>query len=256
MKVKSQVLPESQKVIPIYPEPCEKPPLKNWSFSSLSEFEGCKFRSYLKRVKKVPEPDRPLPAGKMEHANDRGSRIHDSAEQYVRGLAKLTPELHYFEDEFAALQRHFQAGKVFLEEEWGMSKAWESVSWDTAWLRMKLDALYFISPSEAVVIDYKTGRRFGNELKHAEQTQLYQLTAFLRYPELETIHTELWYLDQDELYTMTFQRQQGLRFRPRWNTRGNKMTDATEFPPNANMYSCRFCLYGPKGSGVCAVGVE
>ncbi len=264
----SRVLP-TPKVIPIIPAklafpPTEiikgtphynEPPMKAWSFSSLGDFEKCRYYSYLKRVQKIPEPVRALPPGKTEHANDRGSRIHDQAEQFVRGTLKLIPELSKFSIEFDALARSFKRGETLLEGEWGMSKDWEEVPYAKAWLRLKLDALFFISPTEAVAIDYKTGRIFGNEVKHAEQLQLYQLVTFLRYPQLETVHTELWYLDHDEVKTMTYQRNQGLRFRYKWDKRGSAMMDARDFPANPNMFSCRFCMYGPRGSGVCERGV-
>ncbi len=233
-----------------------KPPMKSWSFSSLGDFEKCKFYSFLKRVQKIPEPERPLPPGKMEHANDRGSRIHDWAEMYVRGKEKdMVSEMRSFETEFLSLRDSFNAGRVMLEGEWGMDENWEPVDWKDAWLRLKLDALVFLSPTEVVAVDYKTGRKFGNEIKHAEQLQLYQLVTFLRYPQVETVHTELWYLDQDELTTMTYQRHQGLRFKEKWNKRGSAMMNAVDFPPNPNAHSCRFCYYGPKGSGVCERGV-
>lgn len=257
MPPRSAVAEAPARVIPIIPIPTtfEKPPLKSWSFSSLMDFEKCKFYTYLKRVQKIPEPERPLPPGKTEHANDRGSRIHDSAEQFVRGKMKFNPELRAFETEFNAMQALFKQGQVSLEGEWGMSSGWEPAEWKDAWLRLKLDALVFKSAHEAVAIDYKTGRKFGNEVKHSEQLQLYQLVTFLRYPQLETIHTELWYLDQDDITSMTFQRHQGLRFRAKWDMRASKMVGATEFPANPNIFTCKFCMYGPKGSGVCERGV-
>lgn len=233
-----------------------KPPMKSWSFSSLGDFEKCKYYSYLKRVQKIPEPERPLPPGKLEHANDRGSRIHDHAEMFVRGKEKfIASEMNKFETEFNRLREAFKAGKVLLEGEWGMKDDWTPAEWKTAWLRLKLDALYFISDTEAVAIDYKTGRKFGNEVKHAEQLQLYQLVTFMRYPQLELLHTELWYLDQDELTTMTYRRDQGLRFQHKWNQRAKAMMTAVDFPPNPNVFSCKYCMYGPKGSGVCERGV-
>lgn len=233
-----------------------KPPMKSWSFSSLGDFEKCKYYSYLKRVQKIPEPVRPLPPGKLEHANDRGSRIHDHAEMFVRGKEKfIAAEMRAFETEFNRLRESFKAGKVLLEGEWGMKDDWTPTEWKTAWLRLKLDALYFISETEAVAIDYKTGRKFGNEVKHAEQLQLYQLVTFMRYPKLEVLHTELWYLDQDELTTMTYMRHQGLRFQGKWNQRASAMMNAIDFPPNPNVFSCKYCMYGPKGSGVCERGV-
>lgn len=250
---KSRVIPIAPvHIVPAYAEP----PMKSWSFSALGDFEKCKYLSYLKRVQKIPEPERPLPPGKTEHANDRGSRIHDHAEMYVRGKEKLLlPELRSFETEFNSLRESFKAGKVLLEGEWGMDHNWDAADWKKAWLRLKLDALVFISPTEAVAVDYKTGRMFGNEVKHAEQLNLYQLVTFMRYPQLETVHCELWYLDHDEITSMTYRRHQGLRFKAKWDLRAGKMMNETEFRANPNMFSCKFCYYGPKGSGICERGV-
>lgn len=233
------------------------PPMKSWSYSSLSVFEQCKYRSYLSRVLKVPEPERPLPPGKTEHANDRGSRVHDGAELFVRSKGKMLQEMRHFEFEFLALQRMFKEGIVQLEGEWGVDKEWGEAEWKKAWLRLKLDALVMRSDTEAVVIDYKTGRKDGNEIKHAEQMNLYQLVTFLRFPNLEVVHVELWYLDKNEITTMTFRRHQGLRFRKNWDMRGGNMTSAVDFPANPSVWACKWCPYGPapKGTGHCERGV-
>jgi len=229
--------------------------IPTWSFSRLGDFEQCKHRAKLKYLDKIPEPERPLPPGKTEHANDRGTRIHDAAERYVRGGIELIPELQKFKTEFEKLKSLFAAGKVSLEGEWAMDRGWNPVAWKSsdAWLRLKLDAMVMLSKTEAVVIDYKTGRRYGNEVKHAEQTQLYQLVTFLRYPELETIHTELWYPDVDELATATYTRNQGLRFKRSFEQRGDAMTTCIDFPANPNIFSCKWCSF--KGTEHCDKGV-
>lgn len=230
-------------------------PITSWSFSRIETFEKCKYRAYLLYDQKIPEPQRPLPPGKTEHANDRGSRIHDGAEHFVDGTGPFLSEMSAFKMEFEKLRAMYKEGKVSLEGEWGMSKQWEPDEWKKAWLRLKLDALVFLSDTEAIAIDYKTGRKFGNEVKHAEQLQLYQLITFLRYPQLETVHTELWYLDQDDITSMTYQRHQGLRFRQKWDMRGSALVNAKDFPANPNMFSCKWCMYGAKGSGVCERGL-
>jgi hypothetical protein len=229
--------------------------IPNWSFSKLSTFEQCKHRAYLLYDQKIPEPQRPLPPGKTEHANDRGSRIHDAAEHFVDGTGPFIREMSAFLPEFEKLRKLYAAGMVSLEGEWGMNKQWEPDEWKKAWLRLKLDALVFLSETEAVAIDYKTGRKFGNEVKHSEQLQLYQLNTFLRYPKLEIVHTELWYLDQDEITTMTYLRHQGLRFKQKWDMRGTALTTCTDFPANPNVFSCKWCMYGAKGSKVCERGL-
>lgn len=231
--------------------------IKAWSYSRLVDFEQCKLRAKLKYIDRIPEPARPLPPGKTEHANDRGTRIHDAAERFVRGGVELIPELKAFGTEFHDLRNKYEHGMVSLEGEWAINKNWEPVAWGDrdAWARIKLDAFVRLSPTHAVVIDYKTGKKFGNEIKHAEQTQLYQLAAFLRYPELETIDVELWYTDQDDLTHMKYTRSQGMRFFQNFNQRGIAMTSAEEFPPNPNVFACKWCPYGPRGTGDCDKGV-
>ena len=272
--------------------------ITSWSHSRITEFEKCKYRTFLLHDARVPEPQRPLPAGKTEHANDRGSRVHDDCEKYVRGLIPDMPAeaAKHFSAEMERMRELFKHGIVSLEGEWGMSHNWEPwdwrgqwvevpgaqganpivakelperpvtgdvyqvgkkfFTWVPAWLRLKLDALVFVSKHSAIAIDYKTGKKFGNEIKHAEQLQLYQLVTFLRYPDLEEVITELWYLDADDLTQRTFTRNQGLRFQQSWNKRGTALTTAQTFPPNPNIHSCKWCMYGPWGSGDCKVGVR
>lgn len=232
-------------------------PIASASYSRLATFESCKLRAQLQYGQKIPEPERPLPPGKTEHANDRGTRIHTAAEEYVLGRGDIIREMEKFRPEFEALRRLYKEKKVSLEGEWGYNQEWEPVEWKGAWLRMKLDAIVFLNEYEAVVIDYKSGKKFGSEIKHAEQTQLYQVASFLRFPKLEIIHTELWYLDQDDITQNTFSRNQGLRFKRSFDQRLNKMTDATEFPANANIFNCRYCHFSnrPGGTGHCDKGV-
>lgn len=231
--------------------------IKAWSYSRLVDFEQCKLRAKLKHIDRIPEPARPLPPGKTEQPNDRGTRIHTAAEYFVQGGVELLPELRSFKEEFYSLRDLYSQGKVSLEGEWAVDKGWEPVAWrsNEAWARIKLDAFVRMSKTHGVVIDYKTGKKFGNEIKHAEQCQLYQLAAFLRYPELEVVDVELWYTDQDDLTHMRYTREQGLRFFRNFDRRGIAITDATEFPPNPNLFSCRWCPYGPRGTGHCSVGV-
>ena len=266
----------------------------SWSFSKLGDYEKCKKYFWLKHEQKVPEPVRPLPPGKTEHANDRGSRIHDAAEHFVDGTGPFIPELRKFEPEFEQLHHLHSLGKVSLEGEWGMSRDWETCGWNgdwqaisssaptatakklpergnagdvikvgkiiyewvPSWHRCKLDALVFVSDTEAVVIDYKTGRKFGNEVKHAQQLQLYQLNTFLRYPALEVVHAELWYTDQDDITTATYTRDQGLRFKRTFDRRGAELTSNTDWPANPNVFSCKWCGYGPWGTNDCPKGVR
>lgn len=274
--------------------------VNSWSFSKLSDFEKCKKYFWLKHDQGIPEPQRPLPPGKTEHANDRGTRIHQSVEDYVAGkVDELCPEAErFFGPQIDLLRTMHEEGLVSLEGEWGVSPGWdvwdwsgqweqitdvkelglpiEKVSalpvrgsvnkayskgkdhyiWVPPWLRLKIDALVMHDEKTATLIDYKTGRKYGNEVKHMEQLQLYQLTAFMRYPKLETIFAELWYTDQDEVTSVKFSRALGLRFQDKFSKRGDAVITTDRFPPNPSKFVCKWCQYGPWGSGHCEEGVR
>lgn len=235
-------------------------PIGAWSHSRRDTFEKCKRWAKLAYVDKIPEPPRPLPPGKTEHANDRGTRIHEAAERYVRGGVELIPELASFAAEFESLREMFKAGAVSLEGEWAFNRAWEPVAWmsfDT-WCRVKCDAVAFLSTTEAVVIDYKSGKRFNNEVKHREQMVLYQLGAFLRFPKLKKVTVELWYTDLDFMHDEEFTRAKGLKYLPSIEVRGESITTCEDFPASPSSNTCRFCPYKPAekgGTGHCPDGV-
>lgn len=180
--------------------------------------------------------------------------MHEGGELFVRGGVELIPELHGFRDDFEELRSMYAAGDVTLEGEWAVTKDWTPVAWGSsdAWCRMKLDAFAKTSPATARVIDYKTGKRFGNEVKHTEQGQVYQLATFLRFPELEHITVEFWYVDLGEKDIKQYSREQGMAYFDKYHNRFSAMTDCTEFKPNPNAFSCKWCPY--KGNA-CEYGI-
>jgi hypothetical protein len=231
--------------------------IKTGSFTRLENYEKCAFRAKLLYVDKVPEPERPLPEGKTEQPNERGARVHEAAEAFIRGGVELIPELEPFRVEYTELRRLFALGRVSVEGEWGFDSAWQSVAWMSAdvWLRVKLDAMVWLTPKHVLVQDLKTGKRNGNEMKHADQMTLYSLAALMKYPEIDDVSVELWYPDVEDLADMHGSRGHFMRHFKRYNDRFLKMTQERAFAPRPNAYSCKWCRYGPKGSGVCTVGV-
>lgn len=235
--------------------------LKTWSHSRLSTFESCNYRAKLQYIDKIPEPDRPLPEGKTEHANDRGTRLHTAAEMYTKGGVELAPEIaKNFTTEHEKLRELFAEGRVSLEGDWGFNKAWEPVAWMSSdvWCRVKCDAVAHLTKKHAVVIDFKSGKRWGNEMKHTEQMHIYTLSTLLKYPQLDKVTTELWYWDANELSSMTYTRDQGLRFVTGFEKRADLLTACLDFKPNPNVFSCKWCAYRPiakGGSGHCKSGV-
>lgn len=236
--------------------------IQSGSYTRLDKYENCPLRAKLEYVDRIPEPDRgDPPRGLKEWPNDRGIRVHDECDQFVRGnIPTLPSEVQDWEQEFKSLQALFKKGKVLPEEMWTYDKNWNvcPVRSKKVYFRIKADAVVFFSDQDVLLIDYKTGKRKGNEVKHAQQLQVYVIGAFLRYPALESVTTELWYLDlpEEDLHSQTFRRSQGMVLHRSLTARMERMTTAKTFPPNPNRFTCKWCPYGPAGTGHCTVGVQ
>lgn len=216
-------------------------PIKSWSFSRLQDWDRCKLAAYLKHGERIPDPN-PMTAA------DRGSLIHEMAEKFVRGESKsMGRELAAFEGEFISLQASYKRnpGLMEMENEWGLDHDWKPAPYKTAWGRVKLDLMYVMEPGYSAIVDYKTGRKFGNEPKHASQLQFYSTVAFTRYEWLQRTTGEIWYLDQNEMLSINYERETAFRrYLPFWNQKAIEMTTAVAFPPNPNIISCKYCPYG------------
>ena len=218
--------------------------IKSGSLSRLHVYEKCPFQAKLKFVNKIPEPTRP-----GESPLERGSRIHDAIEKYIRGeVEEIDKEVESHHDVIEAFKAAYELdpSKVEIEDSWHFDEDWNVVpedDWANTKLIMKLDVFEWIADDEAIAVDWKTGRKHGNEVKHADQLHLYQLGAFMRYPQLERVHTRLYYTDQNESTSNTFTREEGLRFLKIFNNRLEKMLGDTLLLPNPSLHSCRFCPY-------------
>ena len=228
------------------------------SYSRLSIFETCPLRAKLAFVDRIPEPDRPPPEGKTEHANDRGTRLHTLAENFVKSGNAFPPELKTFEPELRSAHRLFKKGTVTLEGEWGFTVNWKPADWKKAVIRVKVDLNFHLSPKKALVVDLKSGKRFGNEYKHTEQTQFYAVANFFRYPKLIETQTELWYSDVNDIWWGSYSREHGMRLAAKFQRRIDYMLNTTNFRARPSIQTCKYCPYKPTdkgGTGHCPEGV-
>ena len=227
-----------------------------WSYSRLDDYESCPYKAFLKYVDKVPQPPLTVPEGKDEHPLERGTRLHSLAERYVCHVEdiELSEELRGFNDEFVELREIFQTApeRIAVEQDWAIDANWSPTGWFSkdAWGRIKLDCCV-LDGSHMRVIDYKTGKKYPP--KHTQQGQLYALAGILRFPEVETVKTEFWYLDNGEKLEREYSRLQVMIFKDDFERRALEMTTAKEFPPRPGPFACRFCPYSTsnQGNGFC-----
>lgn len=233
----------------------DRPPITAWSFSRLTEFETCPYRTYLRMVVRSPileiveDPSHPLVRGRI---------IHEAAESYVKGeLDELPRFLQKFEEDFKDLREKYAKGKVRAEEEWGYADDWGTIGYfdENVQLRVKLDVLVHVDDNTALAIDYKTGKNFGSEVRHTQQGQLYVIAAFMRYPELSLIEVQFWFLDHGTRTSKMYTREKAMKLLSRWQTRADKLLGCIKFDPKPNKMNCRFCEFGPQGTDACAYGV-
>lgn len=222
--------------------------LPTWSASGLKTYEQCPHRLHKSKIEKIKVEQHPAAA--------RGTAIHDLAERFVDGtwgsmddeVARFIPEWDQkifpkFSDSFEMLQEEYTNGKVELEGDWGFDKDWEIAAWmaPNVWARMKLDALHWQSDTSASVIDYKTGRKFGNEMAHATQGMIYAVGTFMRFPALEFIEVSFWYLDHAATTVQRYSRAQAMQFLPRITDRATIMTTDTQLEPKPSPNNCKWC---------------
>lgn len=214
-----------------------------WSVSRLGVYETCALYYKNKYILKIPEPERPLPKGKSEHANDRGSRIHTGNEEYVRGDTDILPsESEDFADDIEDLRGLYAEGRVMLEHDWTFDAEWLPCKREERDSIFIVDFAVWIVPGEWLLIgDYKTGRPYP--VKHMDQMQAYALAGFRRFPELKQITTELWYLDQDDISSTTFKPRAANAIQNNFDKRVARMRAETEFKPASHQYACRYCPY-------------
>lgn len=215
-----------------------------WSFSTLKSFETCPYRVYLSKVEKAQEP--------QGNAAARGNIVHAAAEAFVRGeVDELVTELSLFEPAIRTLREQYEAGEVEIEGEWGFTTDWEPCDWsdDALWGKMKLDVFHRDAEDSARVIDYKTGKRKGNEIKHTDQGMFYTVGTMMKYPEIQYVQAEFWYTDLGERMVKTYTRQHITALLPRIEARAYALTNCHNFEPVPSSHNCRWCPH--KETGVC-----
>jgi CRISPR/Cas system-associated exonuclease Cas4 (RecB family) len=214
--------------------------LTSWSFSSLTDWEKCPRMVFYKRIEKAPEPA-PDPNSPLV----RGNRMHQEIEDYITGKRDDFSEVSYDPELLGKLREwySFTPNQMVVEDEWGLDENWNPVPWMEATCRMKLDCGVLSSRSFRV-IDWKSGRKDGNEIKHTMQGQLYAIGASCMYPARTTVVVEFHYVDGTGTpLKATYTPDKIARFRATYDKRAARMLADTEFRAVPNKSNCKWCPF-------------
>ena len=155
--------------------------IDRWSYSRLGTYESCPKKAYYSYVEKIPQEQHP--------AAQRGTRIHQLAEDYIVGKLKVMPrELKLFSEAFEKLREDWLEENLHVEQDWAFDKEWAIAPWsgDTTWGRYKIDA-FLKEEAFGKVIDFKTGKYWSNQTGYRDQCSLYACGVFSRFPDLENV---------------------------------------------------------------------
>lgn len=99
------------------------------------------------------------------------------------------------------------------------------------------------------VVTHNTGKIRDGE--YAEQLELYALTAFLMFPDIEEVSTELCFMELGVLLPVTtFKREEMEMLRARWEQRVGVMLADEVFEYRVNQY-CGYCHFRKGNGGPC-----
>lgn len=229
--------------------PLEVNPLRNWSFKKWWMYKSCPMQVRLKYIEKIPEPD---PDPKFDKKRQRGITMHERLAESVNLGAPVPEELKNTQP---IVDAYRDMGAVAELEEF-YNKQWEPVEgWNDAWVQIIKDVRVRI-PDFALVGDWKTGRKSGNELKYFEQMKLYAVSEWIVNPGLPEYITELQFVDEDETWEHSFKPHQLEKYLGDFERDIDVMMNDKIFRPKPSKYNCQYCPYGPnRGNGRCPVGV-
>jgi len=228
---------------------------KSSSYSRADLFKKCPLQFNFRHLLKIPNL---APPCSTERPLERGIRIHDEAEAFVDGTGKLTKDLKPFHPWLEKLRRLYDVGVVVLEKEYAFDATWNPCGykdWDICVYRGKADVTVRPNERNVLIIDYKSGKKTGNEIKHHEQCVEYAISEALEDTKLQVFTLELWYLDQppaaDNPTSRVMTRTQVLQSFPAMRKKHQEVLDAVVFPARPSRFACYFCDYkaGTVGKG-------
>jgi hypothetical protein len=208
-------------------------------FSKLDCYRSCPAKFKFQFMDKLPQGSSP--------AMERGSKLHDDCEAYLRGWVSVLPtELEQWKDAFDDLK----ALKCKTEESWGFDKDWNKLSdWfqPQTWLRAKSDA-HFVSDGVLTIIDFKSGKY---RVPSTEQVELYAICGSAIYPEVEDVVAAFWYLDTMQIYDKRYTKAHLKELRKKYEGYFAPIFQDTTWKPSPSR-ECKWCSYSISKQGPCA----
>jgi hypothetical protein len=142
----------------------------SWSYSSLTDFEGCPARYAAKRYYQTTKEE------PTEHTI-WGERVHKAFEERLRDGKPFHSDLARYDPWARVLEK--LPGEKFYERKFAVDARWEPCGWPEGVGRGVVDLL-ILTEDVATIIDYKTGKKKDDET----QAKLFCWFVSNEYPEV------------------------------------------------------------------------
>lgn len=230
--------------------------LKIASHTMLELYLNCPYSALL-RVRNAKSGVKPAPNPFAE----RGINLHDWIEKYIKGDLKILPaDVKNHREYIEKAKELYESGIVMqLEMPWFFDREYVPCEKKDRRIMVKQDLFYFTGANSAVLDDWKTGKRDGNEAKHARQIKRYVIAAFMRFPELEYVEGSARYLDKNDIFTRGYTREQAMAFFKTEENLLRRFFHDTKCMPKPNRINCKGCEYNKPnedGEYQCEYGVR
>ena len=211
-----------------------------WGFSKLDTFRECPAKFKYQFIEKRPQQTSP--------ALERGSKMHDDLEAFLRGWISTPPDSALeWKEQLEALKKL----DVITEQSWGFTKDWLKLpDWfhkDT-WLRAKADAHYLKDGGDTlIIIDFKSGQY---RVPSTEQIELYAIAGLSVYPNVKKVIAQFWFIDANDTYEREYTALHLIELRRKYEDYVKPIYTETAWEPQPSR-GCKWCSYSISRGGPC-----
>lgn len=228
-----------------------------WSYSRLKMYEECPASYNYRHVLKAPYDDT------NNEAFLKGRRVHGGLAAFLTGVPWFSDQdkKTYTEDmrfeaksvaKFDAMLAQIKSAQPIVEQQWGFDANYRPSGWFGAnvYYRNILDVGVLWPDNTFSVVDWKSGRPYGD---NAEQMEQFAVAVFSRYPQVHSLETRLAYVDTGQEQHEEFLRSGAAALKDKWEKRVGVLKNDKTFVPRPGG-QCRRCPFAKGKGGPCSFG--
>ena len=210
------------------------------SFSRVDAYLQCPLQFEAKFITKTYPDENNSPA------LVKGKEIHSQLENWMKAslVGKDVPNLSVHAANAVPIMTNILENYTSIspENQLAIDESWSVCDWfaSNVYYRAVVDLMAFKGDTEAIVVDYKTGKVRGYEAGKHAQLNLTAAMLFSIYPQLETIKCYYLFVEHKQTSSAKFYRHELEELKRPFVDIHNEINTCTDFKPKTNQY-CRWC---------------